>query len=47
MEPSTTADEFAAELEGALHIKEQEAIIVEVHRLRQLRKINQHATFLT
>ncbi len=34
MGPSTTADEFAAELEGALHIKEQEAIIAEVHRLR-------------
>jgi len=28
-EPST-AEEFAAELEGALHIKEQEAIIAEV-----------------
>jgi hypothetical protein len=31
MGESTTADEFAAELEGALHIKEQEAIIAEVH----------------
>ena len=30
MAPSGTAEEFAAELEGALHIQEQEAIIAEV-----------------
>ena len=30
MAPSGTAKEFAAELEGALHIQEQEAIIAEV-----------------
>ena len=33
MAPSGTAEEFAAEIEGALHIQEQEAIIAEVFPL--------------